>query len=531
MRDGSALPQPGDTIAGKYVLERVIGEGGMSVVYGATHRVTGKRFAIKWMLPDETATSGDTVRRFIREAQVAGLFQHPNVVEVYDVGQVSSSFYMVMEWLDGESLAARLERSGAMSFGDVCQYLIPCMHGVIEAHSAGIVHRDLKPANIFLCRAMHHTPERPKVLDFGIAKISKQLSELNSLVTKSGVLIGTPHYLSPEQLRNQPIDHRTDVYALGVIMYQLLSGQLPFPADNFGQLVLEIATGTPIPLRERVPGLPVGVPEVVAKAMAREPADRFQDVRELALALEEVLAGRLPRLAVVEAAGVERSQAVPGSGLSYPLNDAKASTTSRPQSGERTYSQTPSGSRMPPVGRTPSGSWVARDSVQLSIAAAAGKQSVQPRSPRRVLAYAAVTAVLVGFGLLFVSVRMLKPQSKAEKSAAALSQPRAVTAATETATSAATARTGSAERVASTGLERPRPSASPSQALDGTSAEPAPATGSGAPAAKPRRASRSPQAVQAAVAQPSAAPTAADPPSDLGPDGPIDRNPLHMKLQ
>ncbi|HKP57891.1 MAG TPA: serine/threonine-protein kinase, partial [Polyangiales bacterium] len=286
MPEAAPLPRPGDTIAGKYVIEQVIGQGGMSVVFGATHKVTGKRFAIKWLLPEEAPTTGDTARRFIREAQVAGLFQHPNVVEVYDVGQVQGSFYMVMQWLEGESLADRLERQGKLSFEHTCEILIPCMRGVEEAHAAGIVHRDLKPANIFLCRASHHTPERAKVLDFGIAKLSKHAFDVNSLVTKSGVVIGTPHYLSPEQLRSQPVDHRTDVYAFGVIMYQLLSGQLPFPAENFGQLVLQIATATPTPLRELVPDLSPEAAAIVARAMAREPEERYQDVQALASALE-----------------------------------------------------------------------------------------------------------------------------------------------------------------------------------------------------------------------------------------------------
>jgi serine/threonine-protein kinase len=288
MVDGSRLPEAGDTIADKYRIERLIGRGGMSVVYGATHLVTGKRFAIKWHMSDEAIGSinfTDSARRFIREAQVAGLFQHPNVVEVYDVGQVSGSFYMVMEWLEGESLDARLERAGRLSFEETCAFLIPCMRGVDEAHAAGIVHRDLKPANIFVCRATKHAPEYAKVLDFGIAKLAKRPDEINSLVTKTGVLIGTPHFLAPEQLRDQPVDQRTDIYALGVILYQLLSGQLPFLADNFGQLVLQIATGTPKPLHDHVPGLSPGIEEVVARAMAREPSERFQDVRALIDAL------------------------------------------------------------------------------------------------------------------------------------------------------------------------------------------------------------------------------------------------------
>jgi len=292
MADSSALPKPGDTVAAKYLIERTIGSGGMSVVFGATHRVTGKRFAIKWLLPDEdvsspdASTSAEAAARFIREAQVAGRFQHPNVVEVYDVGQVSGSFYMVMDWLEGESLADRLERTGPLTLPEACAYLIPCMRGMDDAHAVGIVHRDLKPANIFLCKATRHAPEIAKVLDFGIAKIESPAGESASLVTKQGVLIGTPYYLSPEQLRAHPVDHRTDIYAFGVILYQVLSGQLPFPAESFGELVLQITSGTPTPLRVSVPGLPRGVDELIARAMARDPAERFQNLTELIDALE-----------------------------------------------------------------------------------------------------------------------------------------------------------------------------------------------------------------------------------------------------
>jgi serine/threonine-protein kinase len=285
----SALPGPGDIVAGKYRIEREIGRGGMSAVFGATHDVTGKRFAIKWLLPNEEGvTLEDAAQRFIREAQVAGRFHHPNVVEVYDVSETNGSYYMVMEWLEGESLADRLEERGPFSFAEVCRYMIPAMQGVDEAHANGIVHRDLKPANIFVCYANKHSPEKTKVLDFGIAKLSSRASDLNPLVTKTGVLIGTPYYLSIEQLRNQPVDHRTDIYAFGVMLYQLLSCELPFPADNFGELVLQIATSTPRPLRSLVPGLPLEVEELVMRAMARDPSARFQDLRSMIGAMERI---------------------------------------------------------------------------------------------------------------------------------------------------------------------------------------------------------------------------------------------------
>src|SRR6187455_662819 len=202
---GSALPQPGDLIAGKYRVEREIGRGGMSVVFGAKHVVTGRRFALKWLLP-EISVNPESAERFIRESQVSGRLQHPNVVEVFDIGQDAGTHYMVMEWLAGESLADRLERVGPLSVREACRYLIPCMRGVAAAHAAGIVHRDLKPANIFLCEATKDSPELAKVLDFGISKLSISSGDVNLPVTSTGILLGTPHYMAPEQMQAQPVD-------------------------------------------------------------------------------------------------------------------------------------------------------------------------------------------------------------------------------------------------------------------------------------------------------------------------------------
>jgi eukaryotic-like serine/threonine-protein kinase len=285
----SVLPQRGDTVGGKYRIERELGTGGMGAVFEATHRVTHKRFAIKWLLPDLSGHE-DVVKRFIREAQVAGRFEHPNVVEVYDIGQEGDSFYMVMELLEGESLAARLERDGKMTPEAACRMLLPCMRGVARAHAAGIIHRDLKPANIFVCRATPETPETPKVLDFGISKMSG-LGEFEASTTKTGVVMGTPHYMSPEQVRGRSVDHRADVYAFGLILYQLVSGKLPFDAMTFSELVLQIATETPKPLADLVPGMPNGLARVISRAMAREAGERFQTLEELALAVEPYAAG------------------------------------------------------------------------------------------------------------------------------------------------------------------------------------------------------------------------------------------------
>jgi serine/threonine-protein kinase len=272
-------------IGGKYRIEAMIGRGGMSVVYGAVHQVTGRRFAIKLLLP-EISSNPDSAKRFVRESQVSGRVQHPNVVEIFDIGEDNGAHYMVMEWLDGESLAERIEGTGPLSLNEMSALLLPCMRGVAAAHAAGIIHRDLKPANIFICKASRERPTRAKVLDFGISKLSVN-PEVSMAVTHTGMVMGTPHYMSPEQMQGQPVDARTDVYAFGVILYQVFSARLPFPARTYGELVMQIATGKPEPLEQLVPWLPPALARVISRAMAREPAERFQNMDELIAAVEQ----------------------------------------------------------------------------------------------------------------------------------------------------------------------------------------------------------------------------------------------------
>ncbi len=285
----NALPARGDVIAGKYQVEGTLGQGGMGAVFEVTHRVTGKRFALKWLLPTLTSES-DAVKRFIREAQVAGRVDHPNIVEVYDVGQEGDSFFMVMELLQGEPLSARLARARRLSPAEACQVLVPVCEAVSAAHASGVIHRDLKPDNIFLCRSIKGE-QSPKVLDFGISKMNNLAGEVTSSVTRAGTVMGTPHYMAPEQVRARPVDGRTDVYALGVILYELLSGSLPFPGDTYSDLVLRIMTESPAPLAQVAPGTPPALVQIVGRAMAREPDARFGSVAELGRALEPFVAG------------------------------------------------------------------------------------------------------------------------------------------------------------------------------------------------------------------------------------------------
>ncbi|MET0389879.1 MAG: protein kinase [Polyangiales bacterium] len=290
MVDEKDLPSRGDVVAGKYQIDGVLGSGGMGAVFRATHRVTGKSFAIKWLLP-QLRTETDAVNRFIREAQVAGRVDHPNVVEVYDVGQEGQSFYMVMELLHGESLAQRIASKGRLSAQELAQILIPVTRGLSAAHAAGVIHRDLKPDNIFLCHGHEGAPEVPKVLDFGISKISALSGEVQAGITRQGAVMGTPHYMAPEQIRSQPVDARTDVYALGVILYQGLSGEVPFPGDSYADLVLKIVGEAPKPLAVVAPRTPTALITLVERAMSRDPAQRPATAQELGAALQPFAAG------------------------------------------------------------------------------------------------------------------------------------------------------------------------------------------------------------------------------------------------
>jgi serine/threonine protein kinase len=287
----TVLPKTGDLIADKYEIESLLGSGGMGAVFSATHRWTGKRVALKWLLPELIARE-DVAERFMREAQVGGRVMHPNVVDIHDFGQADGSFYMVMELLQGEDLGTLLERKGKLSVTEACRILIPLSRGLDAAHKAGVIHRDLKPENVFICRNAAGE-EVPKVLDFGISKMRPLIDDASWGGTTTGVIIGTPHYMSPEQLRSQPVDARSDVYALGVLLHQLLSGALPFPAQNYSDLIVRVLTLDPEPLGKVAPEAPPALIEIVIKAMARDPDNRFDSVEQLARALEPFADGML----------------------------------------------------------------------------------------------------------------------------------------------------------------------------------------------------------------------------------------------
>jgi eukaryotic-like serine/threonine-protein kinase len=274
---------PGTVVSGKFRVERKLGEGGMGSVYAAVNITTNRPVALKVMHP-EYAAKKDIVRRFMREAKAATVITHPNVIEVFDVvdGERGEPV-MVMELLEGQPLDSVLDERGALPLGEVARIMTPVVSAVGAAHARGIIHRDLKPENIHLARASDGTI-KPKVLDFGIAKILDP-SQINESATKSGAtrtgsMLGTPYYMSMEQACGEKdIDHRTDIWSIGVMLYVMLTGRHPYEGENYGQILKSLMTDTPQPVASLVPGLPGEVADIVQKCMSRQREERPADLR------------------------------------------------------------------------------------------------------------------------------------------------------------------------------------------------------------------------------------------------------------
>lgn len=274
---------------GKYALIELIGQGGMGVVWKARHVDLGRLVALKQMHADRAGAL--MLQRFLREAQSAASVRAPNVVDVLDYGQDDSGDpYLVMELLEGESLDARL-RVDNVSVNEALDWIDQALAGLTAIHDAGIVHRDLKPANLFLANTLRDgLPSiTVKVVDFGIARPAAP--EASSL-THTMQTLGTPHYMSPEQVRSaKTVDARSDVYAMGVILYQVLTGRLPFEGPSATAIIAAIVTEDPTPVREHRPDLPELIARVVERAMSRRASDRFADARALREALDRARRG------------------------------------------------------------------------------------------------------------------------------------------------------------------------------------------------------------------------------------------------
>ncbi len=303
------MPQIGDTLVGKYRIEEILGKGGMGVVAAARHLKLGQRVAIKFLIHSDHE---ETVARFLREARAAVRLRSEHVARVLDVGQLETgSPYMVMEYLEGCDLMRHVRTNGPLEVADAVLHVLQTCEAIAEAHAAGIIHRDLKPANLFLTT----TPDGEtcvKVLDFGISKTNDKADDGGQAYSLTNVddILGSPLYMPPEQLKSSKnVDVRSDVWSIGVILYQLLTGQTPWYSNILHELVLSIATDPPPPVSKFRQDVPAQLEAAIMKCLEKKREHRFENVAELAWAIAEfgparanLSAKRATRL--LEAAGI-----------------------------------------------------------------------------------------------------------------------------------------------------------------------------------------------------------------------------------
>jgi serine/threonine-protein kinase len=279
-------PLLGRVIDGRYRIEKQIGEGGMGVVYMATHTVLQKKLALK-VLRGDNSKDADVVQRFMQEAQSATSIGHQNIIDISDFGRLpDGSVYFVMEYLDGLSLSDMIKRGGSVPTAEAVHIIRQMASALDAAHARGIVHRDLKPDNIFVI-SQGGDPQFVKVLDFGVAKVGGAASKL----TKTGMVFGTPHYMSPEQAAGHSVDQRTDIYAVGVIMYEMFTGKVPFDADTFMGILSKHMFEPPARPTD-ISGAGLGPLEaVILRSLEKNPDHRYQSMGELGADLDTIAAG------------------------------------------------------------------------------------------------------------------------------------------------------------------------------------------------------------------------------------------------
>jgi serine/threonine-protein kinase len=333
----------GDVLAGKYRIERVLGAGGMGVVVAAHHLHLDERVAIKFLLPDALGNA-EAISRFAREARAAVKIKSEHVARVSDVGTLDNGApYMVMEYLEGGDLADWVQTQGPLAVEQATEFVLQACEAVAEAHGLGIVHRDLKPANLFCIRRSDGRLS-VKVLDFGISKLTRASASGADLgMTKTAAVFGSPLFMSPEQLQSaRDVDARTDIWSVGVILFELLTGKVPFVGETFPDLCIKIATQrTPLPTKLR-PEIPSGLEQVILKCLEKDRRQRFQNVAELALALAPY-APRRARASVERISGIIQSAGLSASALELPPSSGEASQSSQPAtmaSWENTTDQT-----------------------------------------------------------------------------------------------------------------------------------------------------------------------------------------------
>jgi hypothetical protein len=316
----------GDVLAGKYRVDRVLGVGGMGVVVAARHLQLDTKVAIKFLLPAMLG-SQEAVSRFAREARAAVRITNEHVARVFDVGTLETGApYMVMEFLEGGDLAAWVQQRGAMPVEMAVDFVLQACIAVAEAHGLGIVHRDLKPANLF-CLRRADGQLHIKVLDFGISKLTDLGGSGPPMsVTKTSAMMGSPLYMSPEQMQSsRDVDAQTDIWALGVVLYELVTGSVPFNGETLPEVCVKIATQQPPPTRVFRPDVPPGLEAAMVRCLEKDKRLRFRNVSELANALAD-FGPKRSRAAVDRIAGMVHAAGLVAGGLPMPPPPATATT-------------------------------------------------------------------------------------------------------------------------------------------------------------------------------------------------------------
>jgi serine/threonine protein kinase len=289
--------QVGQVVAGKYRVDYLAGRGGMAAVWAGTNERTGKRVALKVIL-QSMSTTDDAQRLFHSEAVAASRVNHPNVVTIFDVIDHEGMTCIVMEFLDGEPLSSYIARKGALSVSEATSLLLPAMRGVAAAHAQDVIHRDLKPQNIFVCIGPDGRVVTSKVVDFGISVMLERVIGASARPV-SGLHLGTPAYMSPEHLSGVArVDERVDVYGFGLLLYEALTGQVPFPGEPGPELFERVLTELPPPVTKFRPDLPPGLVRAIDVAIAKDPDHRYSDLNLMVTALEDelLLSSPLPNL-------------------------------------------------------------------------------------------------------------------------------------------------------------------------------------------------------------------------------------------